>query len=243
MWIVIIFNGALIKAFTVCKVRESIHLFSLPVRRPQPQRPQFGVGGGGGGGAASATAVFTQQPGGVQPRMSQEGKPQQTAAFGTCSMPGCPFPKRIDGDRVHNYCSRTCAQKHRDVQASSSGYQQKVVTLLQYGMLAHFMNTWDYLLYFLLLFFFCWILYIPSGGPGIPSSSSHQQGEVPPTSQPQGSKTKICSSPPSGGLPSSALSTSAPPTSSPSLCRQCNKRYANPGRSWCQQCYLDSQSP
>ena len=134
-------------------MNESIHLFSPPVRRPQPQRPQFG-----GGGAAPVTAVFTQQPGGVQPRMSQEGKPQQTAAFGTCSMPGCPFPKRIDGDRVHNYCSRTCAQKHRDVQASSSGYQQKVVTLLQYGMLAHFMNTWDSPLYFFFFFFFFFLL-------------------------------------------------------------------------------------
>ena len=87
------------------------------------------------------------------------------------------------------------------------------------------------------------ILYIPSAGmPGMPSSSfSHQQGQVPPTSQPQDPKAQTGSFPPSGAPP-----TSAPPTSGPSgtpLCRKCNKRYANPGRSWCQQCYLDSQSP
>ena len=62
---------------------------------------------------------FPQQPGGgIQPRVSQQGVPQQTAAYGTCIMPGCPFPKRVKGSRVHEYCSRTCAQKHRAMPAS-----------------------------------------------------------------------------------------------------------------------------
>ena len=83
------------------------------VRSPQPQRPQFGGGGGGGGGVVPVTAVFPQQPGGgIQPRVSQQGIPQQTATYGTSIMPGCPFPKRFEGSRVHEYCSRTGAQKH-----------------------------------------------------------------------------------------------------------------------------------
>ena len=81
----------------------------------------------------SVTAVFLQQPGGgIQPRVSQQGVPQQTAAFGTCIMPGCPFPKRIEGDTVHEYCSRTCAQKHRAMAAS--GHMQNHATAQQYGM-------------------------------------------------------------------------------------------------------------
>ena len=107
-----------------------MHLFSTPVRRPQPQMSQFG--GGGGGGAVPITAVLTQQPGGIQPRVSEQGSPQQTTAFGTCSRPGCPYPKRIDGDKVHDYCSRTCAQK--DMQGGASGFQQKVVTVRHFGM-------------------------------------------------------------------------------------------------------------
>ena len=94
------------------------HTYS-EVRRPQPQRPQFGGGGGGGVGVVPVTAVFPQQPGGgIQPRVSQQGVPQQMAAYGTCTMPGCPFPKRVEGSRVHKYCSRTCAQKHRAMPAS-----------------------------------------------------------------------------------------------------------------------------
>ena len=104
---------------------------SSPVRKPQPQRAQFGSGGGGG--VVPVTTVFPEQPGGgVQPRVSQEGVPQQTAAFGTCIMPGCPFPKRIEGDTVHEYCSRTCAQKHRAMPAS--GHMQNPATAQQYGM-------------------------------------------------------------------------------------------------------------
>ena len=92
------------------------HTYS-EMRRSQPQRPQFR--GGGGGGVISVTTVFPQQPGGgIQPRVSQQGVPQQMAAYGTCTMPGCPFPKRVEGSRVHKYCSRTCAQKHRAMPAS-----------------------------------------------------------------------------------------------------------------------------
>ena len=131
--------------YTFCKPFAASHVlccknilltfvfFSFPVRRPQPQRPQFGGGGGGGGGVVPVTAVFPQQPGGgIQPRVSQQGVPQQMATFGTCIMPGCPYPKRVEGSRVHEYCSRTCAQKHRAMPAS--GHMQNHATAQQYGM-------------------------------------------------------------------------------------------------------------
>jgi len=97
----------------------------LPVRRPQ-QQPSVG----GGGGVVPITTVFPQSAS-IQPRVSQTGKPQQTSAFGGCSMPGCPYPKRIEGDRVHDYCSRTCAQKHSGMQTSF--HQQKAAAAHQAG--------------------------------------------------------------------------------------------------------------
>ena len=54
-------------------------------------------------------------------------------------MPGCPFPKRIDGDRVHDYCSRTCAQKHSGMQASF--HQQKAAAAHQAGTIIVKKNT------------------------------------------------------------------------------------------------------
>ena len=39
------------------------------------------------------------------------GHPVQTADRGLCSYPGCKYPRRIEGTRVHDYCSRTCARK------------------------------------------------------------------------------------------------------------------------------------
>ena len=67
----------------------------------------------------------------MQPKMSTTGVPVQTMALGACSCPGCPYPKRVEGGKVHDYCSRTCAQKHS--QMKSSFHQQKMALATQAG--------------------------------------------------------------------------------------------------------------
>lgn len=68
---------------------------------------------------------------GIQPRVSSQGVPVQSMAHGKCSLPECPFPKRTEGAKVHDYCSRTCAQKH-----SQSFHQQKIACAQQAGDVA-----------------------------------------------------------------------------------------------------------
>ena len=50
--------------------------------------------------------------GGFKPRIDAFGQPMQSAQFGTCKFPACNFPKRIEGNKVHDFCSRTCAKKY-----------------------------------------------------------------------------------------------------------------------------------
>ena len=65
--------------------------------------------------------------GGSQPNPSAAGAPGQ----GTCNRPGCNFPKRIEGTRVHDYCSRTCANTD---QTSKQGFHQYKLASAQAGI-------------------------------------------------------------------------------------------------------------
>ena len=56
-------------------------------------------------------AMMQQHPGGIQPRMNASGQPVQSAVFGSCKNPGCPFPRRVEGGKVYDFCSKTCSQK------------------------------------------------------------------------------------------------------------------------------------
>jgi len=210
-----------------CGCGANHHEGADALRRPQ-QQPSVG----GGGGVVPITSVFpqSQNPASIQPRVSLlTGKPQQTSAFGGCSMPGCPYPKRIDGDRVHDYCSRTCAQKHRNMQASfhqqkaaaahqAAGMPSSSSSPSQHRVMVHAQER-------------TLITQRPGQPPTATTSTVIMAAKLP--GQPPDTKTPIDGSPPMG----------APPTGTgQALCKQCKMRYANPGRGWCQQCYLGSQS-
>ena len=55
----------------------------------------------------------------------------QTFGQGKCSFPSCQFGRRVEGNKVHPYCSRTCAQKHGQMQ--SSFHAQKIASANQAG--------------------------------------------------------------------------------------------------------------
>ena len=80
------------------------------------------------------------QPG-FAPRQDAYGQPLQQASYGTCIHPECSFPKRREGNKVHDFCSRTCAKKYADMQ--SSFHQQKVAAA-HAGILFHsvYMYEW-----------------------------------------------------------------------------------------------------
>ncbi len=61
---------------------------------------------------------------GFQPRYDAHEQPVQKIIFGECKCPGCKYPKRKEGDKIHDFCSRTCAKKFNELQ--SSFHQQKV---------------------------------------------------------------------------------------------------------------------
>lgn len=68
----------------------------------------------------------------IQLKMSSAGVPVQTMAFGKCSYPDCPYPKRTEGGKVHDYCSRTCAQKHGQMKAFQQQAGETVCTYHPY---------------------------------------------------------------------------------------------------------------
>lgn len=77
-----------------------------------------------GGMPASATGggmVAAPGMGGFQPRTDAFGQPIQSVQFGTCKFPGCQFPKRIEGNKVHDFCSRTCAKKFSQLPPQMQG--------------------------------------------------------------------------------------------------------------------------
>ena len=65
-----------------------------------------------------------QDASGFQPRHDAHDQPAKKITYGTCKCPGCTFPKQREGDKIHDFCSRTCAKKFNDLQ--SSFQQQKV---------------------------------------------------------------------------------------------------------------------
>ena len=77
-----------------------------------------------GGGMVQAGAMpGTSQPG-FSPRQDAYGQAMQQASFGNCIRPGCSYPKRREGNKLHDFCSRTCSKKFADMQ--STFHQQKV---------------------------------------------------------------------------------------------------------------------
>ena len=78
---------------------------------------------------------FWDSPGGIQPRMSESGVSLQSSAHGTCSYPGCPYPRRIEGTKVHQYCSKSCAIKLDQLQTSF--HTQKLAVANQAGEAFH----------------------------------------------------------------------------------------------------------
>jgi hypothetical protein len=99
------------------------------VRKPtaqQQQQQQMSVFQGGGafstsGGMPASAGGMAGGVGGFQPRMNVYGQPTQFTQFGTCKFPGCQFPKRIEGNKVHDFCSRTCAKKFSQLQPQMQG--------------------------------------------------------------------------------------------------------------------------
>lgn len=161
--------------------------------------------------SAGGMAAVQSGGGGFKPRTDVFGQPLQSTQFGTCKFPTCNFPKRIEGNKVHDFCSRTCAKNFSQLppqmQATiSSGGQVMVVGQGQ-----------------------------PIGGSGgLGMGGQQQQPAAPgPTNQ---------------TAPGSAASMSAASYQSQSvtvvskgqaMCKKCQKQPANPGRGWCQSCYIN----
>ena len=47
----------------------------------------------------------------VKVRTDESGNPAQDPRFGTCKLPGCSFPRRVEKGYVHDFCSRACSRK------------------------------------------------------------------------------------------------------------------------------------
>ena len=107
------------------------------VRKPTPQQQQqqqmqaFQGGAFSGGGMAAAPGGV----GGFQPRIDAFGQPTQSTQFGTCKFPSCQFPKRIEGNKVHDFCSRTCAKKFSQLPPQMQG-------TIAYHFLILMIRTW-----------------------------------------------------------------------------------------------------
>ncbi len=87
---------------------------SLSVRKPRSQ----------GQKQPGASGQMMAQGSSFQPRHDAYDKPVQLPAYGACKCPGCDFPRRKEGDKIHDFCSRTCAKKYGEMEAKF--YQQKV---------------------------------------------------------------------------------------------------------------------
>ena len=92
-------------------VHMNAWLFPHAVRKPKPVQPGGTVPVTAVAGTSNIPANFPQPPG-IQPRMTADGKVAQTSVLGKCALPECPYPRSVEANRVHDYCSRTCAQKH-----------------------------------------------------------------------------------------------------------------------------------
>ena len=82
---------------------------------------QGGFSAGGVPASAGGMAATPGAGGGFKPRMDAFGQPMQSTQFGTCKFPNCQFPKRIEGNKVHDFCSRTCAKKFSQLPPQMQG--------------------------------------------------------------------------------------------------------------------------
>ena len=64
----------------------------------------------------------TTASGGLKPRADTFGQSMQSVQFGTCKFPTCNFPKHVEGTKVYNFCSRTCAQKFSELAIQGMRY-------------------------------------------------------------------------------------------------------------------------
>ena len=83
--------------------------FYIIVRKPQPT-PAFSSMPSGQPVSMFPAGQAAALPGGLfQVGMNSYGQPMYV---GKCKVPNCPYPQRVEGDKVHDFCSRTCAKKY-----------------------------------------------------------------------------------------------------------------------------------
>ena len=70
------------------------------------------------GGAADA---------GMKVRRDYSGNPVQDPQFGTCKLPECVYPRRVEKGVIYDFCSRTCAKKFDSI-SSQSGKARKIIS-------------------------------------------------------------------------------------------------------------------
>lgn len=196
-----------------CGCAAFVHEGAEILRKPKKDVASAAAGtvSGGGAGFPSSSMAF-------QPRTSTEGVPVQDMTFGTCKRSGCTFPRRVEGDRVHDYCSRTCARKDSSMQQQQ---QQQQPTSSGLGSTSALVAA-------------------------AMSSMFGQGPHPPPPHMTCGSGTGVSPGPGVPGAPPGAPSSAPPggpppsgPVGSTKTCSKCGTQPANPGRTWCQKCYVD----
>lgn len=211
-----------------CDCPASSHEGAEKLRKPQPQ--QQGGASTMVGQQASMMSGMAAASGGFQPRMDARGQPTQAIQMGTCKFPGCPYPKRLEGNKVHDFCSRTCAKKfqsqvgpgtqfiggHGGMSGGSHGPGHMT------GQGPQSSNA----------------MMTSSGGPvsggggggGGMSSGGGSGGSGPATAAiATYRQVVVVSKGPAGQAPSQSQTAAT--------CKNCGIRSANTGHSWCQICY------
>ena len=183
---------------------------------------------------------------GFQPRYDAHEQPLQLVTYGTCKCPGCTFPKRREGDKIHDFCSRTCAKKFNELQ--SSFHQQKVAAT-KTGVGFIFYNLATYSNHAAQQGSSSPRAYRqPPGSFAISSgpSSTDKRGAMSyyPKMQGQGPPMLPYDSLPlshsGGSMPPGPSTQSMPAIAGGKMCSKCRVRQANPGKGWCDQCFMQS---
>ncbi|XP_064399770.1 uncharacterized protein LOC135346165 [Halichondria panicea] len=195
----------------------------LHLRKPRPQQP---------GAPVTSGQMMSQAQGasGFQPRYDAHEQPLQLVTYGTCKCPGCTFPKRREGDKIHDFCSRTCAKKFNELQ--SSFHQQKVAATKTAQQGSSSPRAYRQ----------------PPGSFAISSgpSSTDKRGAMSyyPKMQGQGPPMLPYDSLPlshsGGSMPPGPSTQSMPAIAGGKMCSKCRVRQANPGKGWCDQCFMQS---
>ena len=110
-----------IKSMYELKLCSLFHL----VRKPQPQ-PTLSPNVG----AAVSSSPFVVGAGGFQPRLDHSGLPTQSAHLGTCKLPGCQYPRRFEGNKVYEFCSKTCSRKYTQMMSTPSGNLALIIIII-----------------------------------------------------------------------------------------------------------------